>query len=445
MIGNFSQNIHAMGWTNASDIQYIEGVFAAGITALALTIGWALSRTLGPRLAEVWENRAGYESEIARRRIRDMVRRFTTAIIVTFALILWGWSLIASVVFGITVAITLGLFVNDLLRGIRLPNWLGTVLGIGTFIAILAAMFGGLEPITRAMDQVGFDVGDRRLSLLWLVTIITTVVLLLVAIRITGRIVSHSINSSSQLDAAQKLLGQKIASVVILIGAFFIGLDLLGIDLTALSFFSGGFGLAVGFGLQKTIGNLFAGIILLMDRSIKPGDIIVVGNSFGWVNQIGVRAVSVLTRDGKEHLIPNENLMTTEVENWSHSDQNVRMKIPVGVSYNSDMQLVQKLLLQAVTESPRIMNRPEPKVWMLEFGDNSVNWEIRAWINDPQEGMGNIRGDVMMRIWKLFKENDIEIPFPQRDLHVKNWPTLENARVGAANPEKAEDQVKRPV
>ena len=436
MLGDFSQHVRALGWTSGSDILYAEGMIAAGVVVLALTFGWILSRVFGPRLASVWEARAGYESEIARHRIRDMVRRLSTALVVLLALSLFDWTEIAEVVFGITLAITIGLFVNDLVRGIRLPDWLGSVLGVGTFIAILAIKFDGLEPITSAMDRVGFDIGDRRFSLLWLVTIVTTAVLLLIAVRIVSRLASHSINSSSKMDAAQKLLGQKIASVVILIGAFFIGLDLLGIDLTALSFFSGAFGLAVGFGLQKTIGNLFAGIILLMDRSIKPGDIIVVGDSFGWVNKIGVRAVSVLTRDGKEHLIPNENLMTTEVENWSYSDQNVRMKIPVGVSYNSDMQLVQTLLFKAVEDSPRIMKRPEPKVWMLEFGDNSVNWEIRAWINDPQEGIGNIRGDIMMRIWQLFKENDIEIPFPQRDLHLKNWPQLEDVKATSTKEEK---------
>lgn len=206
--------------------------------------------------------------------------------------------------------------------------------------------------------------------------------------------------------------------------AFFVGIDALGIDLTALSFFSGAFGLAVGFGLQKTIGNLFAGIILLLDRSIKPGDVIAVQDSFGWVNKIGVRAVSVITRDGKEHLIPNEDLMTHPVENWSYSDRNVRMRIPVGVAYSSDMQLVQELLYRAVDESARVLKEPAPRIWMTDFGDNSVNWEIRAWIGDPEGGMGNIRGDVLMRVWTLFKEHGIEIPFPQRDLYIKEMPGM---------------------
>lgn len=413
------------GWIERpQDLQYVEGVIAALIATAALMIGWGLSRLIYLRLAAIWERRAGYESQLARRRIRDMVRRFTTAMLIGMALNLYDWSLIASVIFGITLAISLALFVNDLVRGVRMPDWLGTFLGLATLISILASMFGGLDPITTAMDRVGFNLGAKRFSLLWVVTIAITILVLYTAARVVNRIAGHIIGSSDGLDPTQKLLGQKIASVVVIVLAFFIGIDTLGIDLTALSFFSGAFGLAIGFGLQKTIGNLFAGIILLLDRSIKPGDVIAVGDSFGWVNKIGVRAVSVITRDGKEHLIPNEDLMTTPVENWSYSDRNVRMRIPLGVSYSSDMQLVQELLYRAVDEAPRVLKDPAPRIWMTDFGDNSVNWEIRAWISDPEGGMGNIRGDVLMRVWTLFKEHGIEIPFPQRDLYIKEMPGM---------------------
>jgi len=413
------------GWIQRpDDLQYIEGIVAGLITTLALIIGWGLSRLIYLRLAAIWERRAGHESQLARRRIRDMVRRLTTAILVAMALNLYPWELIATVVFGITLAISVALFVNDLVRGVRMPNWLGTFLGLATLIAILASMFGGLDPITTAMDRVGFNIGEKRFSLLWVVTIAITVLVLYTGARVVNRVSGHIIGSSDGLDPTQKLLGQKIAGVVVIVVAFFLGIDALGIDLTALSFFSGAFGLAIGFGLQKTIGNLFAGIILLLDRSIKPGDVIAVGDSFGWVNKIGVRAVSVITRDGKEHLIPNEDLMTTPVENWSYSDRNVRMRIPVGVAYTSDMELVHELLHKAVDESARVLKQPAPRIWMTDFGDNSVNWEIRAWISDPEGGMGNIRGDVLMRVWNLFKENGIEIPYPQRDIYIKELPGM---------------------
>ncbi|MCA1749735.1 MAG: mechanosensitive ion channel [Sphingomonadales bacterium] len=260
--------------------------------------------------------------------------------------------------------------------------------------------------------------------------------------RLARRILSHSIQRSSGFDPAQKLLFEKIASIAILVAAFFVGVDILGIDLTALAFFGGALGLAVGFGMQKTVGNLIAGIILLWDRSIKPGDVIEVGESFGWVNKIGVRAVSIITRDGKEHLIPNEILMTEEVVNWSYSSLEVRVHIEVGVSYNCDIKLAQELMREAAIESPRVLASPKPLVWLVEFGDSAVMFDIRCWIKDPEGGVGNMRADVLMRIWDKFKEHGIEIPFPQRDVHVKNWPAQSPPEPDArpmGEPEAAEE------
>ncbi|ATW02587.1 mechanosensitive ion channel domain-containing protein [Sphingorhabdus sp. YGSMI21] len=403
------------------NVQYIEGVVAAGLVAIALTLGWYLSKYIGPKLRHLWEARAGYESELAGRRIRDMTRRATTFILCGIFLAFYPWHLIAQVVFSLTIAITVGLFANDLIRGVRMPNWLGTTIGLALFVSIGSGLVGGIEPITLALDKVGFGIGSRRISLLWIVTLAMTAVILLAVARVLMKLVAYII-SNSELDGAQKVLGQKLATVAILAGAFVLGLDVVGIDLTALAVFSGAFGLAIGFGMQKTIGNLIAGIILLMDRSIKPGDVIAVGNTYGWVNKIGVRAVSVLTREGKEHLIPNEDLMTREVENWSYSSPNVRISIPVGVSYNTDMDQAIDLMKQACVDVPRVLNHPKPVVWMLEFGDNSVNFEIRCWIKDPQSGVGNFKAAILKRVWDLFKEHAVEIPFPQRDVHIKSLP-----------------------
>jgi len=422
MINNFLDQMEAFAPETPRNVQYVEGGIAIGLVALALVAGWYLSKYIGPKLRHLWEERAGYESELAGRRIRDMTRRFTTFVLCGVFLAFYDWHLIAQVVFSLTIAITVGLFANDLIRGVRMPDWVGTLIGIALFVSIGSGLVGGITPIAEAMERVGFDVGSRRISLWWIVTVAMTAVMLLAVARVLMKLATHIIGNS-QLDGAQKVLGQKLATVAILAAAFVLGLDVVGIDLTALAVFSGAFGLAIGFGMQKTIGNLIAGIILLMDRSIKPGDVIAVGDSFGWVNKIGVRAVSVLTREGKEHLIPNEDLMTREVENWSYSNRNVRISIPVGVSYNTDMDQAIELMKQACVDVPRVLNHPKPVVWMLEFGDNSVNFEIRCWINDPQSGVGNFKAAVLKRVWDLFKENEIEIPFPQRDVHIKSAPT----------------------
>ena len=156
-----------------------------------------------------------------------------------------------------------------------------------------------------------------------------------------------------------------------------------------------------------------------MDRSIKPGDVIALGDSFGKVNKIGVRAVSIITREGKEHLIPNENLMTQEVENWSFSSRNVRIRIPVGVSYDCNLKLAQKLMLDAARESPRVLESPPPNVRLQAFGDSSVDHELLIWIQDPEEGVGNLRSEVLNRLWFKFKDKGISIPYPQRDVHLQ--------------------------
>jgi small-conductance mechanosensitive channel len=225
------------------------------------------------------------------------------------------------------------------------------------------------------------------------------------------------------------LLGEKIASIIVWVVAILIGVDILGINLTALTVFSGAFGLAIGFGLQKTFGNLIAGIILLMDRSIKPGDVIAVNdgisNTVGQVKKIGIRAVSVITRDKKEYLIPNENLMVNQVENWSYSSRDVRVKVPVSVTYDTDIAFAETLMLQAAREAVRVLDDPAPSVWLSALGENGISFEIQIWIDDPEEGLGNVRSDVLKRLWALFRENGVRVPYPQRDLHLRDWPAEE--------------------
>jgi len=233
---------------------------------------------------------------------------------------------------------------------------------------------------------------------------------------------THAVGRLSALDLSQRALIQKLGSLAVVLFAILFGIDVLGIDLTTLTVFSGALGLAVGFGLQKTFGNLIAGLILLMDKSVKPGDVIAVGDTFGAINKIGVRAVSVITRDGKEHLIPNEQLMTQAVENWSFSSRDVRIHIPVTISYGSDLKLAQKLMIQAAKASRRVLPKPEPTVWLLAFGERGLEHDIMVWILDPEQGVGNVQSDILNRLWTLFRENGIGLPYPQQDVHVHGSP-----------------------
>jgi small-conductance mechanosensitive channel len=283
-----------------------------------------------------------------------------------------------------------------------------------------------IAKIARQLDAIGFEVGDYHVSLYWAVLFLLVAVAVIVSGRLGTIVIRRLFRRMHRLDQTQQLLGEKLVSVALWIVLVLVGIDFLGISLTALTVFSGAFGLAIGFGLQKTFGNLISGIIMLMDRSIKPGDVISVGSgsdkTVGQVNRIGIRAVSVITRDQIEYLIPNELLMTSTVENWSFSTRDVRLKVPVGIAYGSDVELAEKLMLQAAQEHPRVHAAPEPSVWLHSFGDSAIQFEIQLWIDDPEAGVGNIRSDVLKRIWGLFKEHGVQLPYPQRDIHVKEWP-----------------------
>ena len=275
------------------------------------------------------------------------------------------------------------------------------------------------------LDSFGFTMADTRFSLWTLVVVVMVIVGVFLFARLSTALAKSGLKRATKLDVSQRLLVEKLLTVGLWAVAILIGIDILGIDLTALAVFSGAFGLAIGFGLQKTFGNLIAGIILLMDKSIKPGDVIAVADTagnetFGQIRKIGIRAVSITTRDEREYLIPNENLMVNQVENWSYSSKKVRMQVPVGIAYGCDMKLAQELMLEAAKSCKRVLTSPAPTVWMSEYGDNSVNFTIHCWIIDPEMGVGNVRSEVLNSLWDLFQQNDIEIPFPQRDLNLRD-------------------------
>lgn len=284
---------------------------------------------------------------------------------------------------------------------------------------------GTLADVVETLDGLALGLGSMRVSV-WDVLVVVLVLLTVFFVAWFGsKLARKVLRRITGLDSTQALLAEKLISIVVWTVAVLLAIDILGIDLTALAVFSGAFGLAIGFGLQKTFGNLIAGIILLMDRSIKPGDVIAIadqaGNStFGQIRKIGIRAVSLTTRDQKEYLIPNENLMINQVENWSYSSKNVRVQVPVGVSYQCDLKLAEKLMLEAAGSCPRVLDAPPPTAWLDGYGESSVDFIIHCWISDPEEGTGNIKSEVLKKLWELFEQAGVEIPFPQRDINLRN-------------------------
>jgi small-conductance mechanosensitive channel len=395
---------------------------AAGLVLVAVGIGWAAGRWAGTPIADFWERKAGQRTEGLVRRVCAMLRYLTIWLLLIITLGLYRWPVSAAFLIGLGAAGAAALALRNLARGLQLARWIAWLLAAFLFVAILADAVGGLTAVKNELDRLAFSIGRRRLSLLNVIQIGAALLALYAVVRLAIRLVGHLIGGVSGFDPTQKLLAQKLAAIAIIALAFFVGIDLVGIDLTALAVFSGALGLAVGFGLQKTFGNLIAGIILLMDRSIKPGDVISVGETFGSVSKIGVRAVSIVTREGKEYLIPNEILMTEEVVNWSYSTRDVRISIKVGVAYDCDLKLAQRLMIEAATAAQRVLDTPKPVVWLTNFGESAIEHEIRVWIRDPEAGLGSVRSDILNRVWELFRAHEMQVPFPQRDIRVKEWP-----------------------
>ncbi|MCC5838642.1 MAG: mechanosensitive ion channel [Opitutales bacterium] len=269
------------------------------------------------------------------------------------------------------------------------------------------------------LDTIRVEAGDFRISV---AGILQGVVILVFALYVglgLARLLEEQLEQVNGLSPSLRVLIGKVARILLLVIAGVMAVDAVGIDVTVLKFLGGGLGLGLGFGLQKVVSNLISGFILLADRSIKPGDVIEVEGSYGWINNLRARFVSVITRDGKEHLIPNEDLITQRVINWSFSNSNVRVHLDFGVSYKSDVHQVRKVVLACVAEEARILKSPAPVCFITSFGDSSVDFQLRFWLCDPQNGLTNIRSAVYFRIWDAFKANGIEIPFPQRDVHLR--------------------------
>ena len=292
-------------------------------------------------------------------------------------------------------------------RLVSVTLWIVAALSI---LRLLPSMLGYL-------DSLAFSVGDARLSVLRALKAVGLLAVLVWGVGFLSRIVDRGLSSSKDISPSMKVLLSKIVRIVFVMIAIIAALTIVGIDLTAFAVFSGAIGVGIGFGLQKTVSNFISGISLLLDKSIKPGDVISVGNTFGWITQLNTRYTSVITRDGREHLIPNENLITQEVVNWSYSDDKVRLEVPFGVGYGSNPHKVKTLVERAVTGIPRILASPAPIVHFSQFGESSLDFELRFWIRDPIEGLANIKSQILFRIWDALTENNIEIPYPKRDLY----------------------------
>ncbi len=297
---------------------------------------------------------------------------------------------------------------------------LGKLFSVVAWVYVAATILGITDDIAAMLDSAGFSVGNFRFSILRLLQATFLVgVVLWVAFGV-GNFLDRRIQQVEELTPSLRVLIGKILRIALIVIAALVAISGLGIDLTALTVLSGAIGVGIGFGLQKVVSNFISGIIILLDQSIKPGDTISLGDTFGWIRELRARFVSVITRDGREFLIPNEDLITREVINWSFSDRYVRLDVPFGVAYDSDPHEVTRLAIEAASEVDRVDGTMRPPVcWLTAFGDSSLDFVLRFWISDPQQGLTNIRGKVLLALWDKFKEHGVGIPFPHREVIMK--------------------------
>jgi small-conductance mechanosensitive channel len=301
---------------------------------------------------------------------------------------------------------------------------------VATVAWIVAALdiLGLLAPTAAALNSLAITVGTLRLSVLLVIKAGLMMAILLWAALTLARLIGARIQRVTAFSPSIQVLTGNLIKIALVCIALLIGLNTVGIDLTAFTVFSGAVGVGLGFGLQKIVSNFVSGIILLLERSVKPGDVIEVGSTFGSITYLGARYASVRGRDGKEYLIPNENLITNEVVNWSYSNSLVRLDAEFGVAYASDLHEVRDLAVEVASATERVLASPRPVCHLTGFGDSAVNLILRFWIADPENGVTNVKGDVLLALWDAFLERGIELPFPQRDVHIRDLPAAAPAR-----------------
>ncbi|RWM17264.1 MAG: mechanosensitive ion channel [Mesorhizobium sp.] len=292
---------------------------------------------------------------------------------------------------------------------------------LGWLIWIYAALvILGVSDETAAMlDSLAIPMGAVRLSALVLLKAALLLVATVWLAVVIGNYVDERVRISEELTPSIRVLVGKVAKIGLVLVAGAVALSAVGVDLTALTVFSGAIGVGLAFGLQKVVSNFVSGVIILLDKSIKPGDTISLEGTFGWIRELRARFVSVVTRDGREYLIPNEDFITRRVINWSFSDNLVRLDVDFGVSYDADPHKVSELAIEAAISVGRVEADRRPVCWLTGFGDSSLNFVLRFWIRDPQQGLTNVRGKVLLALWDTFKENGIGIPYPHREVIVR--------------------------
>ena len=402
------------------------------IVAALIAAAYALTHLLNPRIRGWLKERHGWPKW----RLRTAVILQKRLPLILFVLLAWTTVIVMreltwpsrSYVIALVATIANAWLAIALATRIIRNRALRRIVGWGLAAWVTVYYLGVQEETSGALDAAAIQAGEFRLSLLDVILAVSLTGLLVFLAGFVSRLVGDRLRASDDLSPSMRELTIKLMQIVLFGAAIFVGVQAVGVDLTGLAFLSGAIGIGIGFGLQKVVSNLISGVIILLDKSIKPGDVISLGETFGWIQSLGARYVSITTRDGREYLIPNEDLITGQVVNWSHSNDFVRLDIHFGCSYGDDPHLVRRVAIEAAEGVRRVLKDRPPVCHITGFGDSSVDYILRFWITDPTGGLTNIRGNVLLALWDAFQEHGISIPFPQREVRVLDGSRLVTER-----------------
>ena len=410
-----------------SDLQQPDVLWQVAALVLCLWLGWIAERLVRARALATAESE-GLKAQalrVGQRGLRRLVFPLTALVLVLVARVVIGqWHPVhlLSVAIPLLLAMAVIRSVLFVLRySFPSAGWLASFeRGFALFAWIIVALqiTGLLPEIIELLDGVGIAVGKQKLTLWTLLQGVGAVLVTMLVALWIGGLVEARLNAAQGLDSNLRVVLSRLARALLIVIAVLIGLPLVGIDLTMLSVFGGALGVGLGFGLQKIAANYVSGFIILLDRSIRIGDTISVGADRGQVTQITTRYTVLKSLSGVEAIVPNEVLVSSVVDNESYTDPKMRVALPVQVAYGTDLERAMAILVAAAAVQPRVLADPEPKAFVLAFADSGIDLEVGFWIGDPQNGTGQVRSDINLAIWKAFKVEGIEIPFPQREVRI---------------------------
>lgn len=408
-----------------ADSQNARLMWQIGVLVLCALAAWLVQRPL-----RSWLDASAYAQSAG----REGMQRIGFPLLMLLAVLVGrevaNLALHATPLLDVAVPLLLALvLVRGVVYGLRfvfgpresLKTWERTVAWL-VWGAFALHLTGLLPRIHGAMEALSFQSGSHRFSLWLLVQAAFVIVLTVLLALASARLVERHLMNLTEMNLSLRMALSKATRTILLVVAVLVALPAVGIDLTVLSVLGGAIGVGIGFGLQKVASNYISGFIILLDRSVRIGDLVTVDNKYGEVSQINTRYTLLKALDGTETIVPNETLITQTVINHSLSRPNVRIGIPVQVSYDTDLEQAQSLMLDAARGHARVIQDEEescPKVFLREFADNGIQMELSVWIRDASEGQGNLRSDINWAIWRGFKAAGIEIPFPQRVVHLK--------------------------